>query len=284
MGTTPRVSIVTTVYNGEAYVDRAAPSILRQRFDTFEWIIVDDGSTDRTPEVLGGLIQQDKRIRVETPGRLGRTRALNYGIDLAKGQFIVQQDFDDVSYPDRISRQVDFLDKHPEIGLVGGYYVVQDQNRNERYVRKPPTRHDDIIRSMARWIPFAHTIATFRKQCWEQAGGYPEHDDIEDYFLWLAFAKLGWKLANLPHVLGEHWVHTESYWHRNFTYSVRQQKLAAAQFKAIRELSLPVWMVIYPMARYFYARCPDQFKRIIRRTVGGSKEMDLAGGQPYPKR
>jgi hypothetical protein len=85
-------------------------------------------------------------------------------------------------------------------------------------------------------------------------------------------------------VLGEHWVHAESYWHRNYAYSMRQRKLAAAQFRAIRELSLPTWMVVYPAARYLYARCPDQLKRIIRRTVGGSKEMDLADGNPYLKR
>lgn len=284
MGTTPKVSVVTTVHNGEAYLDRAVPSILEQKYEAFEWIIIDDGSTDRTPVILDHVTQQDKRVRVENPGRLGRARALNYGIDLAKGQYIVQQDFDDISYPDRIISQVDFLDKYPDVGLVGGYYVVQDQNRNERYIRKPPIEHDEIVRSMARWIPFAHTIATFRKECWEQAGGYPELDDIEDFALWLAFVKLGWKLANLPIVLGEHWVHAESYWHRNFTYSVRQQKLATAQFRAIRELSLPVWMVIYPLARYLYARCPYLMKRIIRRTIGGSKEMDQVDGHPYLKR
>jgi glycosyltransferase EpsE len=281
MGPTPKVSVVTTVHNGSAYMERSVPSILRQTYTTFEWIIIDDASTDDTLRQLEGLLQHDNRARVECPGRLGRARALNYGINLARGRYIIQQDFDDVSYPDRIVSQVNCLDQFEDVGLVGGYYVVQDQNRNEHYVRRPPIGHEGIVRSMACWIPFAHTITAFRKKCWEQAGGYPELDDIEDFALWLEFAKYGWKFANLPQVLGEHWVHPESYWHRNFSYSVRQRKLAAMQFRAIRELGLPKWMVVYPAARYLYAKCPVRLKRIIRRTVGGSREVDVEAGRSH---
>ena len=101
---TPRVSVVTTVYNGEPYVDRAIPSILAQTFTDFEWILVDDGSEDRTPEILRDLAQRDSRVRVFSPGRLGITEAANFGVTQARGEYIARQDFDDRSHPDRLRR------------------------------------------------------------------------------------------------------------------------------------------------------------------------------------
>jgi glycosyltransferase involved in cell wall biosynthesis len=283
MVTVPKVSVITSVYNGEAFFDRAVPSILNQSYDAFEWVIVDDGSTDNTPEILKRLSKADKRVRVEYPGRLGHVRALNYAIEIAKGEYIVRQDFDDVSFKDRIRSQVDFLDNHADFGLVGGYYIVKGPGLTERFVRMPPISHESIVRSMASHIPFAHTVVAFRKEAWKQAGGYPELDDIEDLSLWITFAKLGWKLANLPDILGEHWVHAESYWHRHYKYSVRQRKLAAVQLQAIRELGLPSWMMIYPASRFFYGLLPSGLRRAIRRTLGGSNEADLSEGRSFFK-
>ena len=113
---TPRVSVVTTVYNGEPYLDRAIPGILAQTFKEFEWILVDDGSQDRTPELLRELAQRDSRVRVFSPGRLGLAAAANYGVSQARGEYIARQDFDDTSYPDRLRLQVTFLDAHPDVG------------------------------------------------------------------------------------------------------------------------------------------------------------------------
>ncbi|HEY9014163.1 MAG TPA: glycosyltransferase family A protein, partial [Gemmatimonadales bacterium] len=131
---TPRVSVVTTVYNGAPYVDRAIPGIMGQSFKDFEWIIVDDGSTDGTPEVLRDLANRDSRVRVFSPGRLGITGAANYGVGQARGEYVARQDFDDRSYPERLRLQVELLDSRPEVGVVGGYFMLIDENRGERYV------------------------------------------------------------------------------------------------------------------------------------------------------
>lgn len=271
----PRVSVVTTVYNGEPYVDRAIPSILGQTFEDFEWVLVDDGSQDRTPEILQDLARRDSRIRVFSPGRLGLTKAANYGLTQARGEYIARQDFDDTSYPDRLRRQVEFLDAHAEVGVVGAYYVLVDQNRGERYVRMPPTGHDAIIPAMARSIPFANTIVMFRRRVWADAGGYPEVADLEDLLLWLSAAKLGWRFANLPEVLGEHHVHATSFFHRSFKYADRQRGLARIQARVVRELKLPRWMYLFAFGRYAYAYSPTGLKRVLRRTLGGSEERDL---------
>jgi hypothetical protein len=192
-----KISVVTPVYNGARYFDRAAPSILAQTMDDFEWVIVDDGSTDATPARLAALAASDARVRVLSPGRLGYARALNYAIEQARGTYIANQDFDDRSYPDRLRLQAAVLDAHPEVGVVGGRYVLIDETRHERYERMPPEQHDQIVRAMARRIPFAHTLVMFRKEAWRQAGGYPLIESLVDFRLWLEFGRLGWRFANL---------------------------------------------------------------------------------------
>jgi glycosyltransferase involved in cell wall biosynthesis len=278
MSASPRLSVVTTVYNGEPYADRAIPSILAQTYDDFEWVIVDDGSQDRTPEILRDLAQRDSRVRVLSPGRLGLTAAANYGLEHARGEYIARQDFDDRSYADRLRLQVAFLDANPKVGVVGGYYILVDENRGERYVRMPPTEHHDIVPAMAKSIPFANTIVAFRRRVWVEAGGYPEVADLEDLLLWLSAAKLGWRFANIPEVLGEHYVHGSSFFHRSFKYVDRQRGLAKVQAQVVRELGLPNWMYLFALGRYAYAYCPTGIKRVLRRAVAGSQERDLRGG------
>lgn len=272
----PSVSVVTAVYNGADYFDRAIPSILDQTHEDFEFVIVDDGSTDGTAERLAEVERRDSRVRVLRPGRIGFVPALNLGVSEAKGRYIARQDFDDVSYRNRLALQSEWLDQNEDVGVIGGYYVLIDEKRDECYVRKPPLSHENIVRSMPKGIPFAHTCVMFRKSAWQQAGGYPEVEDIEDLRMWVDFARNGWKLANIPHVIGEHFVHMESYWHRNFSYWKRQRALARAQWKAIRDLDLPLWMGVYPLARSIYPLVPRGLKRVVRRSIGDSEESDVS--------
>lgn len=271
----PRVSVVTTVYNGEPYVDRAIPGILGQTFTDFEWIIVDDGSQDRTPEILRDLAARDARVRVFSPGRLGIAVAANYGVAQARGEYVARQDFDDRSYPDRLRLQVELLDAHPTVGVVGGHYVLVDENRAERYVRMPPPTHDTIVASMAKGIPFANTLVMFRHKVWSETGGYPEVPDLEDLLLWIKAAKAGWRFASVPEVLGEHYVHPASFFHRSFKYAERQRALARVQAQAVRELKLPAWMHLFALGRYTYAYSPTTLKRVMRRALAGSQERDF---------
>ena len=269
------MSVVSTVYNGEPYVERAIPGILAQTFDDFEFILVDDGSQDRTPQILSDLASRDHRVRVFSPGRLGAAVAYNYGVEQARGDYIARQDFDDRSYPDRLRLQVALLDGNPKVGVVGGYYVLVDENRGERYLRMPPTDHPSMIAAMARYIPVAHSVATFRRQAWTEAGGYPDVANLIDLRFWLRVAKLGWHFATVPEVLGEHYVHSTSFFHRSFKYVERQRDLARTQAQIVRELGLPAWMYSYALGRYAYSYLPHAMKRVVRRGMGGSKELDM---------
>lgn len=272
---TPKVSVVTTVYNGEPYFERAIPGILAQSFDDFEFILVDDGSSDGSLPRLRELAARDRRVRVFAPGRLGPAAAYNYGVAQATGEYIARQDFDDRSYPDRLRLQVAFLDAHPEVGIVGGYYVLVDERRGERYVRMPPTEHPALYAAMAKYVPIAHTVATFRRLAWVQAGGYPLANNLIDLRFYLRLAKLGWRLANVPEMVGEHYVHDSSFFHRTLKYAERQRDLAGVQAQAVRELGLPRWMYLFALGRHAYAYIPNGLKRVARRVMMGSRESDI---------
>ncbi len=271
---TPKVSVVTSVYNGEPYFERAIPGILAQTYDDFEFILVDDGSSDGSLDKLRELAGRDRRVRVFAPGRLGAAAAYNYGVAQATGEYIARQDFDDRSYPDRLRLQVAFLDAHPEVGIVGGSYLLVDERRGERYVRLPPTEHAAIILAMARYVPVAHTTATFRRRAWSEAGGYPLVNNLIDLRFYLRVAKLGWRFANVPEVVGEHYVHDASWFHRTMKYVERQRDLARVQAQAVRELGLPSWMYVFALGRHAYAYIPPVLKRAVRRGLVRSRERD----------
>jgi hypothetical protein len=99
--------------------------------------------------------------------------------------------------------------------------------------------------------------------------------NLIDLRFYLRIAKLGWRFANLSEVLGEHFVHDASYFHRSLTYVQRQRDLAGVQAQVVRELNLPSWMYLYAVGRYVYPYIPDSFKRVLRRRVGGSQEKDV---------
>jgi glycosyltransferase EpsE len=272
---TPRVSVICSVYNGMAHVDKAVPSILAQTLTDFEFLIVDDGSDDGTSRFLAEVAARDPRVRVFRRERVGLARAVNYALRFARAPYVARQDFDDISYPERLEKQVAYLDSHPDVGLVGTWYVLDDANRRERYERRYPTDDYSLRRRMSKAIPFAHTLVMIRTHVLRYVGGIAEVDNITDLRTWIAIAETGWALANVPEVLGEHFVYAESFWHRNFSYRRRQRELAAVQLSAVFRLGLGWWRVIYPLGRLVYGSLSRDLKRFVRRTLAGNREADL---------
>lgn len=272
----PRVSVICCVYNGMAFLDKAVPSILSQTLQDFEFLIVDDGSDDGTREFLAEVAAGDPRVRVFRIERSGAALAANYALRFARAPYVARQDFDDVSYPHRLQEQVNYLDTHPDVGLVGAWYILDDANRGERYVRQYPTDDYSLRRRMTKAIPFAHTLVTMRTEALRSVGGVAEVDNIIDLRTFIAIAEAGWKLANIPAVLGEHYVYADSFFHANFSYRRRQRELAGVQLSAILRLRLGVWRVIYPLGRLFYGSLSHDLKRFVRRTLAGNREKDLA--------
>ncbi|MEM6885413.1 MAG: glycosyltransferase family 2 protein, partial [Verrucomicrobiota bacterium] len=158
------VSIVLSVYNGEAFLADALESLLVQSYDAFELIIVDDASSDHSPGIIREFAARDSRIQViQNTANLGLTVSLNKGLKQAQGKWIVRQDADDLSRPDRIEKQVSFLEAHPDIVMVGACYESIDESGNKLTTRKIPLSDEEIRWEMLFQNPFIHSAVCFRR-------------------------------------------------------------------------------------------------------------------------
>ncbi|MBF0293696.1 MAG: glycosyltransferase [Magnetococcales bacterium] len=160
------VTVLTAVYNGADHLDAAITSILAQRFTDFEFLLIDDGSTDATPDLLADWARRDSRIvLVRNADNLGLTRSLNRGIALARGEWIARQDADDISMPERLTRQMAFLAAHPEVGLLGtGMVVIDARGIADPVPRLAPENHTEICWTLLTDNPFFHTAVMFRRE------------------------------------------------------------------------------------------------------------------------
>jgi len=173
------------VYNGERYMREAVDSILAQTFPDFEFIIVDDASTDSTPAILDSY-NDPRLVRLRNEDNIGLTRSLIRGLTPARGEYIARMDADDVSLPERLERQVAYLDAHPEVGLVAAPFVFMDEAGNEKTVSRPPTDRCQLRAVLVRGNQFCHGVAMFRRACLDTVGGYRDaFRYAQDYDLWL---------------------------------------------------------------------------------------------------
>lgn len=200
MSTCPRVSVLMPVYNGEKYLHQAIDSILGQTFTDFEFLIINDGSTDSSAEIIESY--NDPRIRlVHNKTNLKLIETLNKGIRLARGQYIARMDCDDISMPERLSKQVVFMDAHPEVNILGtGFYVIDSKGKSS-YKVLFPLNHHFLSWSLCFYCPICHPSTIIRKDALLKIGGYdPKMLHAEDYDLWRRLSKKT-KLANLPEIL-----------------------------------------------------------------------------------
>lgn len=183
----PRVTVLMPVYNGEKYLRKAMESILRQTYTDFEFLIINDGSTDRSVEIIESY--QDSRIRlIHNEKNIKLIATLNKGIELALGEYIARMDCDDISLPDRLAKQVAFMDTHPEIGVCGTWAKVIDENGNVNRSIKALTGKS-IKRLCWRPSPFIHPTIMARTSLLKEnrySEGYPH---AEDYELWLRLSQ-----------------------------------------------------------------------------------------------
>ena len=201
---TPDVSVLLPVYNAAPVIARAVNSIRLQTLDSFELLVVNDGSTDGTSERIDRLAARDERIRPLHRPHRGLIAALNDGLANARAPLIARMDADDVSRPTRLEKQKAFLDERPEIGLAG-CRVAYGGDRDSQagyaaYVDWTNTLLTPGEISLNRFVesPFAHPSVTFRKPLVDEHGPYREGPFPEDYELWLRWLEAGVAMAKLP--------------------------------------------------------------------------------------
>lgn len=209
----PKVSVLIPVYNGASYVVEALESILRQTFVDFEALVIDDGSTDGTAEIVAAC--DDTRVQVVTvPENRGLVAALNLGLTLSQGEFIARMDADDISHPDRLARQVAFMEANASVGVCGSW--MESFGAGQRDIWQVPSTHHEIVCRLLFESVLYHPTVIMRRELLDRHGlryssGY-EH--AEDYELWSRCSKF-FELANLPEVLVQYRQHSESIGHKH---------------------------------------------------------------------
>ncbi len=195
----PEISVIMPVYNAGKFLAAAIESILKQNHTDFEFIILDDASTDNSLEIINKFC--DPRIVLSANvENLGVARSLNKGIELARGRYIVRMDADDISMPNRLARQIRFMQDHPEIGISGGW--VQIFGNGPPSIARVPSNPDEIAAYMLFETPLWHVTVIMRRELIIQhkLRYNPTFSRSEDYDLWTR-AIVHFPLANLDEVL-----------------------------------------------------------------------------------
>jgi glycosyltransferase involved in cell wall biosynthesis len=189
-----------SVYNGEKYLNEAIDSILGQTIKDFEFLIVNDGSTDKTGEILKSY--NDPRIKIiNNEKNIGLTKSLNKGLKLARGEYIARMDADDISMPERLEKEVDFLEIHQDYAVVGTF--VKILNKNSEIVRlwDRPIKNTEIREFLRKDNCIVHGSVMVRKSSLHNVGFYDKlMVRSQDYDLWLKLSEK-YCLANIPEYL-----------------------------------------------------------------------------------
>jgi glycosyltransferase involved in cell wall biosynthesis len=213
----PVISVILPVYNAERYVGQAVESILAQTFADFEFLITDDGSTDRSLAILKRYAVKDSRIQLTSSPNQGVSKTRNQMLHQAKGQFIAVMDADDIALPNRFASQLEFLHQHPEVVCVGSAHAVID-HRGRFLSHLPLPQQDAEIQqaALAGHGSICHPCAMIHRAAMLAVGGYNEDlHSAHDLDLWLKLGEIG-KLANLEAPLMQYRIHTHSVSGRNY--------------------------------------------------------------------
>jgi len=210
----PQISIVMSVYNGEKYLKQAVESILSQTFTDFEFIIIDDGSTDKSLEILKEFQQKDERIKLISRENKGLIYSLNEGVKMAQGEYIARLDADDVSDLNRLEKQLKYA-KDNDLVVCGTWAECIDNLGNRVNDMDYPPSIDKIKTFTLLHNPFIHSSVMFRKDVFEKVGGYkPFFKHIEDYELWTRIV-FKYKTGNIPEALLKYRLHEEQITNKN---------------------------------------------------------------------
>ncbi len=228
---TPAVSVIMPVRNGAAWLAESVASIRAQDFATFEFIIVDDGSDDGTAALLASFAAADPRIRVFRQAPQGIVAALDTAIAQARAPYLARLDADDRTRPDRLRKQLAFMEAHPEVGLLGTWAEVIDGAGTRVGRLTPPADPAHLARVLGRTNPFVHSSVMMRTALVRRLGGYRSaFRAAEDYDLWLRIAEVA-SIANLAEDLTQYRRHAASQSQRDAVrqaFSTRLAQRAAA--------------------------------------------------------
>ncbi len=208
----PNISVVMPVYNSEKLVWETIESILNQTFIDFEFIIVDDCSTDKSWNIIQKYANKDRRIKAyRNKKNLGVVKTRNKMLDLINhnSKYIAMIDSDDIAKPERLDKQIKFLEKNTDYAIVWAFLEIIDKNGKTIWYRKYPVTPDEIGKTICKKSPLAQPSVMVRKSAWDKVWKYNKNfERVQDYELWFRFFKKWYKLANLPEYLLKYRIHS----------------------------------------------------------------------------
>jgi len=230
---TPAISVLMPVYNGETYLAEAVESILQQTYGDFEFIIVDDGSTDSSLPIARSCADRDRRIRIVSRPNTGIVGALNDGLAIAQGEFVARMDADDISLPDRFERQIAYLRAHPECVVLGT--AIESFREDGVHVEMRVLPQDDAEireRIMHGEIVMCHASLMIRREVLAGVGNYsPRHRLMDDLDVLIKLSEVG-QCTNLPDVLFRYRLRASSMSH---TRRLRRREEYLARQAVVRD-------------------------------------------------
>lgn len=259
-----QISVIMSVYNQQNYLPSAVKSILSQTYKHFEFIIVNDASTDRSMEIIKSF--KDKRIKLlSNRNRLGLTKSLNKAIRIAKGKYIARMDADDISLPSRLKIQYHFLKNHPKITVCGSSALLIHADGRPAGKRTFPSSSTAIKNVIMKYNPILHPTVMMQKKIIDKMGAYDESlNGAEDYDLWLRLASKymlhNYKTPLIKYRLnpqGVSWKHTKH----------TEIQALKARIKALRQHNYPAWQHIYLIKPLISLMVPSAIKKTIRRCM-----------------
>lgn len=231
MSQPPMISVLMPVYNTERYVAQTIDSILAQTYRDFEFLILSNGSTDRSLSMIEPYAARDSRIRLFHWQQVQTvSRARNFLLQKSQGELVAVMDADDLALPDRLARQLEFLQREPTIVCVGGAHgIIDEQGRLLTWLQLPQTDAEIQRLALAGHGSICHPAAMIRRSAILAVGGYNESlQSAEDLDLWLRLGEIG-KLANLPEPILKYRIHSSSISGRNRILQRLEAKRACEQ-------------------------------------------------------
>ncbi len=258
-----KVSVIMAVYNGERYLEEAIDSVLSQTFKDFELLIVNDGSTDRTEDILKEY--DDQRISIFLQSNKGCIAARHLAIENARGKYLAIMDADDIALPERLSKTVAHLDLHSDVVMVGTGYITRNELTGTDRIEIPPTEDHVLRRCLLRYDPFKDPTNLIRVDTFKKAGGY-KIDRGFDYELYSRLAKFG-KLANISDVLLITRQHANQFFRMGHSAEEHRKRRLKIQWLTLWRLKPPLYLfaktLLWLCFEYIVHLFPEKLRHIL---------------------
>lgn len=262
-GAVPAVSVLMGVRDGAPWVAEAVDSVLAQTASDLELIVVDDGSSDATGELLARV--RDPRLRIERQAPAGLTRALNRALDLARAPLLARLDADDVALPERLARQQAFLAAHPEVGLLGTAAREVDVAGRPVGLVSPPADDGALRRALIRRNPFVHSSVVVRRAALDRVGAYDESLPVaQDYDLWMRLSRVT-RVANLTEPLVVRRLVPGRVSAARDTDRLRAE--LRVRWRALRARAYPWWCLVFLLQPLLALALPVPLRAALRRRL-----------------